>query len=185
MGGDSIISHRFFVAKNTGYWGIGYPFDSFIIKGESAMYHSILVPLDGSEMAESILDHVHDLARMDQAKVTLLQVEEAPLMLGRDEVIDTNAYKKHLKKRKKRVKSYLLNLVENLRESGIEAHYKIGYGPVIKSIMDIAEEEKADLIAMATHGFVGLSRSIYGSVAAGLVQRVHCPILITRRNGND
>jgi nucleotide-binding universal stress UspA family protein len=148
------------------------------------MYHNILVPLAWSKMAESILDHVADLARMDQAKVILLQVEEAPLLLGRDEVIDINAYKKHLKKKKKRVKSYLLNLAENLRENGIEAHCKIGYGSVIKSIMKIAEEEKADLIAIATHGFDWLSKSVFGSVTAGLVQKAHCPMLITRRNGN-
>jgi nucleotide-binding universal stress UspA family protein len=147
------------------------------------MFQNILVPLDGSKMAESILDHVEDMARFTRAKVTLLQVEDTPLMLGRDEVIDTNAYKKNLNKRRERVKSYMLDLVGNLKEHGIEAHYKIAYGSVIKSIMETAEEEKADLIAMATHGFSGLSRSVFGSVAAGLVQKIHCPMLITRRNG--
>ncbi len=147
------------------------------------MFRNILVPLDGSKMAESILDHVEDMARLARAKVTLLQVEDAPLMLGRDEVIDTNAHKKNMNKRKERVKSYLLNLVGNLEQHGIEAHYKIGYGSVIKSIVETAEEEKADLIAMTTHGFDSLSRSVFGSVAASLVQKIHCPMLITRRNG--
>ena len=148
------------------------------------MYHNILVPLDGSKMAESVLDYVEDLALADQAKVTLLQVEEAPMMLGRDEVIDTNAYKKNLEKRTARVKSYLLDLTGSLEKRGIKADYKIGYGSVTKAIMETAEEEKADLIAMATHGFDVLSRSAFGSVTAGLVQKVHCPMLITRRGGN-
>ena len=148
------------------------------------MYHNILVPLDGSKMAESILDHVEDLARKDQSKVTLLQVEDAPMMLGRDEVIDTDTYKKNLNRRKERVKSYLLGLIESLEERGIEAHYKIVYGSVIKAIMETAEEEKADLIAIATHGFDVLSRSVFGSVTAALVQKVHCPMLITHRRGN-
>lgn len=147
------------------------------------MFQNILVPLDSSKMAESILDHVEDMARFARAKVTLLQVEDAPLMLGRDEVIDANVYKKNQEIRKERVKSYLLNLVGNLEERGIEAHYKIGYGSVTKSIMETAEEEKADLIAMATHGFDSLSRTVFGSVAASLVQKIHCPMLITRRNG--
>jgi len=146
------------------------------------MYHNILVPLDGSKMAEAILDYVEDMARQDKAKVILLQVEDAPMMLGHDEVIDTSTYKKALKKRKQRVKSYLVNLKERLLESGIDAHYKIGHGSIKMAILEAAEEEKADLIAMATHGLDGLSRSVYGSVAAGLVQKVHCPMLITRRN---
>jgi nucleotide-binding universal stress UspA family protein len=149
------------------------------------MYHNILVPLDGSKMAESILDHVEDLARQDQAQVILLQVEDTPVMLGRDEVIDTATYKKTLQKRQQRVKSYLANLMEKLQESGIDAHYKIGYGSVTKTIAETAAEEKADLVAMATDGFDGLSRSVFGSVAAGLVQKVHCPMLITRRKGTD
>jgi len=147
------------------------------------MYHNILVPLDGSNMAEAVLDHVEDMARQNQAKVILLQVEDAPMMLGRDEIIDTANYKKVLMKREKRVKSYLVRIMEKFLESGIDADYKIGYGSVTKSILETAEEENADLIAMATHGFDGLSQSVFGSVAAGLVQKVHCPMLITRRHG--
>ena len=134
------------------------------------MFHNILVPLDGSKMAESILNHVEEMARFDQARVILLQVEDAPMMLGRDEVIDKKTYKKTVKKKKQRVKSYLVNIIGDLQERGVEAHYKIGYGSVIKSILETAEEEKVDLIAMVTHGFDGLSRSVFGSVAAGLVQ---------------
>lgn len=74
------------------------------------------------------------------------------------------------------MKSYLVNLIGKLRESGIDADYKIGYGSLEKTIIETAEEEKAHLIAMATHGFDGLSQSVYGSVAACLVQKVHCPI---------
>jgi nucleotide-binding universal stress UspA family protein len=146
------------------------------------MYHNILVPLDGSKPAEAILDLVEDMALHDQARVILLQVDDAPVMLGYDEVIDTEAYKKSLKKRKQRVKSYLVNLTEKFQECGIDAHYKVRYGSIKKAILETAEEENADLIALATHGFDGLSRSVYGSVAAGLVQKVHCPMLITRRN---
>lgn len=58
------------------------------------MYHNILVPLDGTKMAESILYWVEDMARLDKAKVILLQVEDAPMMLGRDEVIDTRPIKR-------------------------------------------------------------------------------------------
>ena len=74
------------------------------------MYHNILVPLDGTDMAEAVLDHVKKMACENQAKVILLQVEDVPMMLGHDEVIDTSTYHRRLEKRKKRVKSYLANL---------------------------------------------------------------------------
>ena len=92
------------------------------------MYHNILVPLDGSNMSEAVLRHVEGMARQNQAKVILLQVEDGPVMLGRDEVIDTFTYKRRQKKRKQRVKAYLTNLIEQLQESGIDAQYKIRYG---------------------------------------------------------
>ena len=52
------------------------------------MYQTILVPVDGSRRAEAILSHVLHLAKQDNARVVLLKVEEEPIMLDRDEVID-------------------------------------------------------------------------------------------------
>ena len=52
------------------------------------MYRTILVPVDGSKRAEAIFRHVENLAKGSDAKVVLLKVEEEPIMLGRDEVID-------------------------------------------------------------------------------------------------
>lgn len=53
-----------------------------------------------------------------------------------------------------------------LRGQGIEAKSVVESGPVVSVILDVAEREKADLVAMASHGRTGLSR-FYGSVAAG------------------
>ena len=56
---------------------------------------------------------------------------------------------------------------------------------VVKAIIDAAERENADLVAMASHGRSGLSRAFYGSVAAGVLQRIDRPLLLIRSRNND
>ena len=64
------------------------------------MYQTILVPMDGSKRAEAILSHVESIAKSDDAKVFFLKVEEEPIMLERDEVIDIEKYHEVFDKKK-------------------------------------------------------------------------------------
>jgi len=61
----------------------------------------------------------------------------------------------------------------------------IGRGPAVKAIVDAAESENADLVAMASHGRTGLSRTFYGSIAAGVLQRIDRPLLLIRSRGDE
>jgi len=65
-------------------------------------------------------------------------------------------------------------------EKGIEAQARVVHGPVVEAIIDVAEREGADLIAMASHGRNGLAWVFYGSVAAGVLQRVNRLLLLIR-----
>ena len=56
----------------------------------------------------------------------------------------------------------------------------VAKGPAVERILQIAEEENADLIAMASHGGGGLTRVFYGSVAAGVLNRANRPLLVIR-----
>ena len=56
-------------------------------------------------------------------------------------------------------------------------------GPVVGTILNVAEREQVDLIAMASHGRTGLARVFYGSVAAGILQQVDRPLLLIRSEG--
>ncbi len=147
------------------------------------MYHTILVPLDGSKRAEAILPHVEDLAQCYQAKVVLLQViEPKPLLIdGANAVPDIIEHEQHLKI----AQDYLTTLQGSLRGKGIEVKIGVAQGPVVTEIIDVAEREGADLIAMASHGRTGLARVFYGSVAAGVLHRVDRPLLLVRADGND
>jgi nucleotide-binding universal stress UspA family protein len=149
------------------------------------MYKTILVPLDGSKRAEAILPHVENLALSLNAKVILFKVAEPSLMLEYDEVIDMSMYLEKSDKQKKDAESYLASLQEKIRAKGIEVHTLIGHSPVVKAIIDAAEQENAKLVAMASHGHGGLLRTFYGSVAAGVLQRIDRPLLLIRSRRDD
>lgn len=144
------------------------------------MYHTILIPVDGSKRAETILNHVENLGGINDVKAIFLKVEEEPIMLGRDEVIDIVKYREEFENRIKLSRIYLESLQAKFREKGIEAVTRLAYGSVVKAILNVAAESGADLIAMATHGLSGLARVSYGSVAAGVLQAADIPILLIR-----
>jgi nucleotide-binding universal stress UspA family protein len=144
------------------------------------MYQTILVPLDGSKRAETILSHVEHIAKQNKAKVVFLKVEEEPIMLGRDEVIDIDRYHAKFENQKKSALAYLAALQSRFSHSDLQVDIRLDYGTVVKSILKTATETGADLIAMATHGWSGLARVSYGSVAAGVLQAAELPILLIR-----
>ena len=144
------------------------------------MYKKILVPLDGSKRAEAILSHVEKLAKGNGASIIFLKVEEETILLGRDEVLDTEKYQKEHEAQIKLSNDYLNSLKADFREKGINAVTRIASGAVVKAILRSADEAGADLIALATHGFSGLARVSYGSVAAGVLQAAEIPILLIR-----
>ncbi len=144
------------------------------------MYNTILVPLDGSKRAEAILCHVEELARRCGAKVIFLQVvEPIPLVVGLQGT-PIMLPQREFERRTKQAESYLAALREEFQGKGIETDARVVYGPVVEAIIDAAESEGADLIAIASHGRSGLSQVFYGSVAAGVLHRVDRPLLLIR-----
>jgi nucleotide-binding universal stress UspA family protein len=144
------------------------------------MYNNILIPLDGSKRAEAILPHVEDLARRCGAKVIFLQVvEPIPLVVGLQGAPIVPP-QQEFEQRTKQAESYLAALREEFQGKGIETDTRVVYGPVVEAIIDAAESEGADLIAIASHGRSGLSQVFYGSVAAGVLHRVDRPLLLIR-----
>jgi len=139
------------------------------------MYKTILVPLDGSTRAESILSHVENLSLLLKSKVIFLQVwtvHEA-IRHAEDYILD-------YEKKKEIFSKYLGSIQEGFQKKGIESICFVEMGDAVETIMSVAQRENADLIAIASHGRSGLSRVFYGSVAAGIMQRIDRPMLIIR-----
>ena len=101
-------------------------------------------------------------------------------MLERDEVIDIAKYHEVFDKQNELSQTYLDDLKARFHKKDIHADTKLTFGSVVKAILNMAVETGADLIAMATHGFSGLARVSYGSVAAGVLQAADIPILLIR-----
>jgi nucleotide-binding universal stress UspA family protein len=150
------------------------------------MYKTILVLLDGSKRAEAILDHIKELAGRLEAKVLFLHISEQPLLMGYgvDKTIDMSAQQQQ-EQRRKQVESYLTGIQNRFREKGIETQYFIAYGPVVRTILIVAEENNVDLIALASRGLNGSFRTVSTSVTARLLQRFNRPILLIRYESDE
>jgi nucleotide-binding universal stress UspA family protein len=80
---------------------------------------------------------------------------------------------------------YLGSLQGEFRQKGIQARFLVAEGSVVKTIINVAEREGVDLIAMASHGRTGLARVFYGSVAAGVLHQVDRPLLLIRADSGE
>lgn len=150
------------------------------------MYKTIFVPLDGSRRAEKVLPHVEELARRYQAEIVFFRVVEPPIMFGEGEASLTRQYEQEVEQQIKNSEQYLDGHVQALREKGLAARSRLGgRHSVVEGIVTAAEEENADLIAFASHGRSGISRFFYGSVAAGLLQRIDRPLFLIRSRDKE
>ncbi len=140
------------------------------------MFRRILVPLDGSPLAEAILPQVTGLSHALGAEVILLRVALAHTFPGVDPI--------HLADEEVRVveeaEAYLATAAERLVREGVNAKTAVRYGQPAAEIIDHAAVEKADLVAMSTHGRSGLSRLVMGSVAEEVVRKAKIPVLLLR-----
>lgn len=148
------------------------------------MYKTILVPLDGSELAESVLPHVEELAMLFKSTVVLLHVMELPHLVGlpKGDIYDSlpQMTPAEVNDQTGEARHYLDRLVERMDKEGISARGLVEYGPVVTTIMRVARQLEVELIAMASHGRGGLTDVYYGSVAGGVLQRIDRPLLIVR-----
>ena len=108
------------------------------------MYRTILVPVDGSKQAEAIFRHVENLAKGSDAKVVLLKVEEEPINLEHDEIIDIEKYRQEYRNLIRRSTTYLETLQDQLGAKGIRAVPRLAYGSVVKTILTAAGEDGVD-----------------------------------------
>ena len=144
------------------------------------MFQKILVPLDGSKRAERILPHVEALAGKFGAKLVLVSIVE-PILSGVSPYGNGGYYiAEELERRTAAANAYLANLQETLSAKQLDVKTLVEYGPPVMALQDIAEREKVDLIALASHGRTGLARVFYGSVAAGLLHQADRPLLLIR-----
>jgi nucleotide-binding universal stress UspA family protein len=148
------------------------------------MYQKILVPLDGSKRAEMIRPHVRELASRFQATVILIMVVEHIYADGIGETY-INRSEDAFNAKMKDSELYLEGIASKFRDRGIACETLVAHGPVVEKIIEAANKEDADLIMMTSHGYGGLTRIFYGSVAAGILNRADRPLFVVRSRWDD
>ncbi len=145
------------------------------------MYQKILVPLDGSKLEECALSHVKNLVKGGAVgEVTLLNVVNVYIP-GRGEssgIFDINAVRENLFMESRK---YLADVESQLASEGIKVKTESleGNRPA-DTISDYAQKNGVDMIVIATHGYTGLKKLMFGSVALGVLHESHIPILLIR-----
>jgi nucleotide-binding universal stress UspA family protein len=140
----------------------------------------ILVPLDGSALAESVLPCAKELARNYGAELLLFRVPiSPPPALERREASKMEAAHRESAYRQE-AQAYLARIVAELGEHGFNARYELGEKRVEEAILAFATDVGAGLIAMTTHARVRLNRVIRGSVTDRIVRAGEVPVLVIR-----
>jgi nucleotide-binding universal stress UspA family protein len=152
------------------------------------VYSKVLVPLDGFELAESILDHVREMATgCHVSEVVLLTVVEAY-----DKGLPSTSwggvkYSEHraalMAESVTEAREYIEKIADDLEKEGMIVTPVVIQGRVAEEILDYATENQIDLIMMCTHGRSGPSRWALGSIADRVIRHSPVPVLIVSPKG--
>lgn len=178
------------------------------------MYEKIIVPLDGSELAEAVLPWVERLAQQSGAELILTTVTELPerrygvetrpgfalnptaeLAVSPPDSIPVGpvpvegGHREYAEQAMEHIemelKSYLSKIQERLSTLPVRSQGVVLWGKPAESIVDFAVHSGADMIAMATHGRSGVGRWVYGSVADKVLRGATMPVLLVRASASQ
>ena len=138
----------------------------------------VLVPLDGSALAERVLGPALDVVRLWEGRCTLLRVIEAnsPSTVGRP-----NRPRSPEEEREASAREYLENIAGRLRDEGVSVQTRVVVAPhAAPVILEEAQTQRCDFIALATHGRSGVRRMLLGSIADKVIRGASGPILVYR-----
>jgi nucleotide-binding universal stress UspA family protein len=143
------------------------------------MYARVVVPLDGSELAERVLSHAETLARLLGASLHLVRVVDVARVERYGAIaVEYAALDLLLEDERVAAREYLAATERDLGERGFTVTTELREGVSSREIL--AATKPDDLLAMATHGRGGLARWFLGSVAEEVVRRATVPVLLVR-----
>jgi len=150
------------------------------------MYTKILVPLDGSELAECVFGHVEALAKGCQVKeiIFIRAYNPFPIPAGGPELALSSKEMEALETAQRAaVEDYIRGVTERFRRDGFPVKGEATPGPVAETLTDYIAQNAIDLVVIATHGRSGVSRWVWGSVADRILRGSCAPVLMVRAPG--
>jgi nucleotide-binding universal stress UspA family protein len=136
------------------------------------MYRHILIPLENSATDDAILGHIKPLARLTQARITLIHVADGFMARSQERFEESPEMQED--------RAYLQKRQEELAADQFPVSAILACGDPASQIVSAAEKEGCDLIAMATHGHTFLADLVLGSVASTVRHRTTLPVLLIR-----
>lgn len=144
------------------------------------MYRHILIPTDGSELAEHGVTNGLALAKSVGAKVTVIMVEE-PFNWHAAEYANIGEIARHAEKMKELIAEELSSVAEAAQKAGVSCEtVQVESTQPYRAIIDTAADRGCDLIVMASHGRGGLSALVLGSVTNKVLTHTKIPVLVCR-----
>ena len=148
------------------------------------MFKRIIVPLDGSNRAERAIPIAARIARASEGSIILLSIVTIPLEIG-SQVIPLSGFSSTtLDNDINAATNYLAAIARRDELDGIGLKMKVLTGSAAQKILDVVEEEQADLIVMCSHGITGIKRLMLGSVAEKVARHSTVPLLVLRQDGS-
>ena len=148
------------------------------------MYQKILVPLDGSELAECVFPHVETIAKGCGVKeVVFVRVVEPFHLPSGHAYLSQEQIKEIDTDNEVAAKDYLNQVVSQVKLDGVKVQTQVITGKAADSLADYATNNGFDLVVIATHGRGGVSRWVWGSVADRVLRSACVPLLMIRAPG--
>ncbi|CAB5091218.1 hypothetical protein D3OALGA1CA_904 [Olavius algarvensis associated proteobacterium Delta 3] len=154
------------------------------------MYKRIMVPMDGSDLAERVLPHVHSfLEGFRPDSVVFVQVvEPAPVIFDDTAAISSSTSREKMidyaqkveEQRKSAAAEYLDGIVHRVKGEGVDLRSEVLVGRVAERLAEYIESQAMDMIIIATHGRSGISRWVRGSIAERVLSSSRVPVLMVR-----
>ncbi|MBS2038849.1 universal stress protein [bacterium] len=143
------------------------------------MFSRILVPVDGSSIAEQALESAVKLAKTFGASLHLVQVAPGPV--SGDYIVDVHLHEAVLRRERERLQTHLDKLGDQLTQTGLSVTTRLlEPGTPGPELVAEIERDPVDLVVMTSHGRTGVARMFLGSVAEYVARHAPCPTLIVR-----
>jgi nucleotide-binding universal stress UspA family protein len=142
----------------------------------------VLITLDGSRLAEEVVVPALAVARACQARVTLLRVlaELNAADIAEMDTLERGMGQRYVEEMGDDAKGYLDHVADLFGDELLTIETAVRRGPAAEAILDFAEHNGVDLVAMTTHGRTGLRRWIYGSVTHKVLHQLPVSMLVAR-----
>jgi len=142
------------------------------------MFDKILVPLDGSPVAQAILPYVMLVAKGFHSRVILFHVAESAL--DQEDPEQKTYADETMERIRPLAENYLAGVADEFRKQGIDVETRVVGGRATAKILEHAEQENVGLIALSTHGRSGLARWVMGSGVDRILRACEQPVLLVR-----